>query len=334
MFYREVYDVWLTVRGVGEMSKTIKRKEFIIAGLAVGVIVAGLALLLISLNGASFAVLSSNSEENLVAQVEAGEENEDSLYIENENSRYIMSSDGRVLARLHIEKYHFEQFARYNPANCMQGFEELQTANPDVIGWINVFDTGIDYPLVHATDNNFYMNHSVWRDFSLLGSIILCSENDRQFRNAINAIHGHPLYPNGMFEDVSSFQDFEFFDNRRYGNLFFYRDGVGYANHGLELFAFVEASGYDEDIFDLPPPSDSDYYYGRGIGFNPINQEYESQQAYFEMISAKAMHIRNIDIAEDDTIVMLITQTNNLANGRHILVARLKDEPFPNEFLD
>ena len=314
------------------MSKTIKRKEFIIAGLAVSIIIAGLAFLLISLNGASFAILSSNSEENLVAQVGAGEDNEDSLY---EIPRYIMSADGRVLARLGIEEYHFELYARYNPAKCKQGFEELQAINPDVIGWINVFGTGINYPLVHATDNNFYMNHSVWRDFSLMGSIILCSENDRQFKDAINAIHGHgTMYPTKLFGDVENFQEFEFFDSHRYGNLFFYRDGVGYANHGLEFFAFVEASGYDEDIFDLPPPSDSDYYYGRGIGFNPINQEYESQQAYFEMISDKAMHIRNIDIAEDDTIVMLITQTNNLTNGRHILVARLKDEPFPNRFLD
>ena len=321
------------------MSKTIKRKEFIIAGLAVSVIIAGLALLLISLNGASFAILSSSSEESLVAQVDTGEDNEDSAYLSNEIPRYIMSTDGRVLARLGIEEYHFEQYMRYNPAKCKQGFEELQAINPDVIGWISVFGTGISYPFVQGTDNIFYMNHSTKRDFSLLGAIVLCSENDSQFRDAINAIHGQPLYygspiyPCGLFGAVNSFQNFEVFDSRRYGNLFFYRDGLGYANHGLELFAFIEVSGYDEDIFDLPP-FDPDCYYGRGIPFNPINQEYESQQVYFEMISDKAMHIRNIDIAEDDTIVMLITQTNNLANGRHILVARLKDEPFPNKFLD
>jgi len=317
------------------MSKTIKRKEFIVASLAVSIIIAGLALLLISLNGASFAVLSSNSEENLVAQVDAGEDSENSLYIDNENPRYIMSTDGRVVARFYLEERHFEQFARYNPANCMQGFEELQTANPDVIGWLSVFGTSIDYPLVQGMDNIFYVNHSVRREFSLMGAIALCAENDRQFRDSTNVIHGHSMDLGEMFGDISRFQDFEIFDSHRYGNLFFYRDGVGYANHGLELFAFVEASGYDEDIFDLPPFVDfDDHYYGRGLIFNPINQEYESQQAYFEMISAKAMHIRNIDIAEDDTIVMLTTQTNNLVNGRHILVARLKDEPFPNEFLD
>ena len=316
------------------MSKTIKRKEFIIAGFAVSIIIAGLALLLISLNGASFAVLSSNLEENLVVQVDAGEDNEDSLYIDNENPRYIMSTDGRVLARFYLEERNFEQFARYNPAICRQGFEELRTINPDVIGWISVFGTGIDYPLVQGTDNIFYMNHSVWREFSLAGAIVLCSENDRQFRDNTNAIHGHYMQLGDMFGDISLFQDFEVFDSHRYGNLFFYRDGGGYANHGLEFFAFIEASGWDGDIFDLPPPEGPDYDYLGGIVFNPINRGHENQQMYIDMLLDKAMHIRAVDHTEDDIIVMLISQTNNLANGRHLLVARLRNEPFPNEFLD
>jgi len=294
------------------MSKAIKRREFAIAGLAVGAIVVGLTFLLVSLNSTSFAVLSSNSEESLVVQVAAGEGSEDSPYIGSENPMEIRCADGQLLGLMYREDYLVE-YARYNPAYSKQGFEELQAINRDVIGWISIFGTGIEYPLVQdrTNSNAFYLNHTTKRNFSLLGAIFLDVANCPDFTDFNSIIHGHFFHPYGSGAAMTSFKDSVFFDTRRYGNLF-----VNGRNYGLEFFAFIETHGYDWDVYWTAVE-------GR-----------EDRITYLENILEIAVHTRDIDITADDRIVLLSKTIPNEANNHYLLVAKLHDEPVPNEFPD
>ena len=54
-----------------------------------------------------------------------------------------------------------------------KSFEELQKINPDIIGWIRVNDTNINYPLLQAEDDDTYMNTDAEGKYSLSGSIFL-----------------------------------------------------------------------------------------------------------------------------------------------------------------
>ena len=50
-----------------------------------------------------------------------------------------------------------EQYEVYKPsAEDTVSFQELQAQNEDVIGWITVYGTGIDYPLLQGEDNWIY----------------------------------------------------------------------------------------------------------------------------------------------------------------------------------
>ena len=53
-----------------------------------------------------------------------------------------------------------EQYAVYKPQEDTLGFAELQALNEDVIGWITVYGTPIDYPVVQGEDNWEYINKS------------------------------------------------------------------------------------------------------------------------------------------------------------------------------
>lgn len=56
-----------------------------------------------------------------------------------------------------------------------KSFEELQKINPDVIGWIRVNDTNINYPLVQTDNDDTYMNTDAEGNYSLSGAIFtLC----------------------------------------------------------------------------------------------------------------------------------------------------------------
>ena len=47
-----------------------------------------------------------------------------------------------------------------------KSFEELQKINPDVIGWIRVNDTNINYPLVQTDNDDTYMNTDAEGNYS------------------------------------------------------------------------------------------------------------------------------------------------------------------------
>lgn len=46
-----------------------------------------------------------------------------------------------------------EQYEVYKPKEEKAGFEELKVINPEVIGWLNIYGTKIDYPVTQAKDN-------------------------------------------------------------------------------------------------------------------------------------------------------------------------------------
>ena len=48
-------------------------------------------------------------------------------------------------------------------------FEKLREINQEVVGWIKVNNTNIDYPVVQSSDNSFYLSHSLDKEYNAAG---------------------------------------------------------------------------------------------------------------------------------------------------------------------
>lgn len=57
--------------------------------------------------------------------------------------------------------------------------EELMAINSDVVGWLTVDETHIDYPVVQGEDDMEYINKNVYGEFAFSGSIFLSCVNNR-----------------------------------------------------------------------------------------------------------------------------------------------------------
>jgi len=61
------------------------------------------------------------------------------------------------------------------------GFEPLLKVNDELVGWITVEGTEVDYPILQADNNLDYLRHDFNKDYNILGSIFM------DFRNNITS---------------------------------------------------------------------------------------------------------------------------------------------------
>lgn len=129
--------------------------------------------------------------------------------------------------------------------NQTVSFEELLSVNRDVIGWLTINNTSIDFPILLGKDNLTYINRDVYGNFALAGSIYLDSRNDRNFENPYSLLYGHHMADGRMFGDLDLFKEKEFFDNNSTGTLI-----LPNQVHDLEVYAYLLVPASDDYIFE------------------------------------------------------------------------------------
>ena len=194
----------------------------------------------------------------------------------------------------------FQHYEKYRPESSQNSaFEELKERNNEIIGWITVFGTHIDYPFVQAKDNEKYVNTDIEGNYSLGGSIFLDCNNQKDFSDELSIFYGHHMAKRTMFGDIEEFQKQEYLDTHTKGNLH-YRG----QDHEMEFFAFLEADAYDYEIYC------------------PTLKK-EDREIYLQKIYQKASCKRKIDISDEEHLVLLSTCNSQTTNGRYILVGKV-----------
>lgn len=82
-------------------------------------------------------------------------------------------------------------------------FTELIKKNEDTVGWINVNNTSINYPIVQSTDNNYYLTHSYDKKENEAGWVFLDYRNNKDFTSKNNIIYAHSRLDKTMFGSLS-----------------------------------------------------------------------------------------------------------------------------------
>lgn len=99
-------------------------------------------------------------------------------------------------------------------------FEALSKENPDVVGWITIPDTRIDYPIVYTDDNETYLDVDFSGNESVYGAIYLDCDSEPDFRGWNHPVYGHHMRDGSMFKDLVKFKDEEFFRNHQFFEIY------------------------------------------------------------------------------------------------------------------
>ncbi|MBE6151355.1 MAG: class B sortase [Firmicutes bacterium] len=99
-------------------------------------------------------------------------------------------------------------------------FSELEKINSDVVGWIVIEGTQVNYPIVQGKDNSYYLNHSFDKSWSSLGSIFMDYRSTNDFSDYNTFIYGHHTKNGSMFGELYKYMDATFYKEHPFFYLY------------------------------------------------------------------------------------------------------------------
>lgn len=129
-------------------------------------------------------------------------------------------------------------------ASMMVDWDYLRSINPDVVAWVYMPGTAINYPVVHTDNNDTYltMDFNQRNGFSArCGSIFLDCTNKADFSDANNVLYGHHMNDGSMFACISN----QLIDNTEFNahrTIYVLTPDM---NYECQTFSLVITDGYD-----------------------------------------------------------------------------------------
>jgi sortase, SrtB family len=183
-------------------------------------------------------------------------------------------------------------------ASYRRRFDSLLAINPDIVGWIRIDDTDIDYPVVQSGDNQYYLNHNAEKQRSQRGAIFMDYRYTDENDNAQLVIYGHHMKDGSMFGELSK-----------------YKDAAYYQEHDKIAFeGLKEPATYQ--IFSV-------YIYGpESRSFEYEFADAQQYQAYLDTIKRQSLYDTGVEATSDDQLLTLVTCTYEVTDARLIIHAK------------
>jgi sortase B len=94
----------------------------------------------------------------------------------------------------------------------MPVYRELYEENPDIIGWVKVEDTYLDYPVMQTKgDNEYYLHRNFEKEYQYSGLPFLDARCDLDIPSTNLIIYGHNMKSESMFSCLTKYKNEEYF---------------------------------------------------------------------------------------------------------------------------
>lgn len=193
--------------------------------------------------------------------------------------------------------------------------KSLKIKNNDLVGWIKVDGTYINYPVMQ--NGQFYLHRNFYRKYSQLGTPFLqedcsISENKRNINSRTSdnlIIYGHHIKSGLMFADLVKYKNYNFYKNHKYIKLYtLSEDKNKTIENTYEIVYCFKTIAYSEQGFK--------YY-------NYTNfQNKDEYNEFVEKCRTMQFYDTGINTNYTDKFITLSTCEYSQKNGRMVVVAK------------
>ena len=167
-------------------------------------------------------------------------------------------------------------------------FDNLKKINSDVVGWIKVNGTNINYPFVQSKDNKYYLTHSFNKSYNNAGWVFLDYRNNN-INNRNTIIYAHGRTDKTMFGTLRKVLNNGWINNT---NNYVIKISTEKENSLWQIFS----------IYHIPTTNDY------------LKTEFKDEreyQSFLNILKNRSNHNFNTSITSNDTILTLSTCYND-----------------------
>lgn len=181
-------------------------------------------------------------------------------------------------------------------------YDSLLAINSDCVGWIRVDGTDIDYPVVQAADNSFYLHRNFNQESAICGAIFMDYRNDIDLAREHLILYGHQMKDGSMFKQLNGYKDKEFYKEHPEITLYLRNQKYSYDVVAVYVTNIARSEGY--------------YNYLHG---NTREEQIEYLQ---NKMAAYQLYDTGFTVTQDDELLSLSTCEYSSTNGRLIVLAK------------
>lgn len=100
-------------------------------------------------------------------------------------------------------------------------WKKLKKINPDIIAWIYIPGTHVDYPVLLDNGKNYYLHRDFEKRYNALGSIYVPKGTGKDILDPHSLFYGHNMRSGRMFGDLSNYSSKSFWKKHKYVYLYF-----------------------------------------------------------------------------------------------------------------
>lgn len=181
-------------------------------------------------------------------------------------------------------------------------FVSLKKKNKEIVAYLKVPGTKIDYVVVKGKDNSYYLKHNLYKQSSVAGWIFMDYHNKLDGNDKNIVIYGHNTYNGTMFGTLKNVVKKDWYENMD--------------NHTFNLVLEDEVLTYQ--VFSTYSIKVEDYY------INTIFKNNNEFDKFVKTLKKRSVYNYDVEVSGEDSILTLSTCTGG-GKSRMVLHAKRID---------
>lgn len=193
------------------------------------------------------------------------------------------------------------------PDGILPEFAMLYAQNQDVVGWLHVEGTDLDYPIARAQDNDYYFHRNYYKEETRYGVPFMdyrCGYNPLD-ENTV--IYGHHMNNGTVFSSLDAYKTLDGYKKHPIINF-----DTLYERHEWQVFGAFITNAYKSD--------DDGYTFNYMINSFADENDFNG---FVDAVKKRSVFTTDVEVTYGDKLLTLQTCSHEFGDARLVVVARM-----------